>query len=261
MSGLNYFRDTFQTSRPSRRRSLLPAVEGLDQRALLSAGLGYTLAAGQFAEVRRERQIEFHGTVVKTPRFYEDYVGPRLAQLDVMKATGTLLRDGNFRFLGVTQGVIDPNVRATYVIGVDRNGHLPTGPFPGRPDIRFDATVVIKIVPGQASTVTVNDLANKTSKTLQNPALQISGRKIEVQIAGNLLPSTGLAPSHFQYNLWPEDGLPGSTNIASFAPESHDIRVGIEPRLRVGHARSNRRRTRPAPEQKLARCRIMLLAS
>ena len=230
MSGLSNFRETFQPRRPPRRRSLLPAVEGLDQRALLSAGLGHALA-GHVAEVRRERDSEHNGTVVKTPRFYEDYVGPRLAQLDVVKATGTLLRNGSFRFLGVNQGVIDPNVRATYVFGVDRNGHLPTGPFPDRPDIRFDATVVIKIVPGQSPTVTVTDLANKTSTTVQDSALQISGRKIEVVIPGSLLPSTGLAPSHFRYDFWPEDGLAGSTNIASFAPEFHDIRVGVEHRL------------------------------
>jgi hypothetical protein len=230
MSGLSNFRETFQPSRRPRRRSLLPAVEGLDQRALLSAGLGHALAAGQFAEVRRELDLEHNGTVVKTPRFYEDYVGPRLAQLDVVKATGELLRDGNFRFLGVNLGVIDPNVRATYVFGVDRSGHLPVGPFPGRPDIRFDATVVIKIVPGQSPTVTVTDLANKTSTTVQDSNLQISGKKIEVVIAGSLLPSTGLAPSHFRYDFWPEDGLAGSTNIASFAPEFHDIQVGVEHR-------------------------------
>lgn len=229
MSGLSNFRETFQPRRPRRRRSLLPAVEGLDQRALLSAGLGHALA-GHVAEVRREHDFEHNGTVVQRPMFYEDYVGPRLAQLDAVAATGLLLRDGSFRFVGVNQGVIDPNVRATYVFGVDRSGHLPTGPFPGRPDIRFDATVVIKIVPGQSPTVTVTDLANKTSTTVPDSDLQISGRKIEVAIAGSLLPSTGLAPSRFRYDFWPEDGLPGSTNIASFAPEFHDIRVGVERR-------------------------------
>ena len=230
MSGLSNFRETFQPSRPPRWRSLLPAVKGLVQRALLSAGLSHALAAGHLAEVRRERVSEHNSTVVKRPTFYEDYVGPRLAQLDAVKATGTLLRDGSFRFLGVNQGVIDPNVRATYVFGVDRSDHLPVGPFPGRPDIRFDATVVIKIVPGQSPTVTVMDLANKTSTTVQGSALQISGKKIGVVNAGSLLPSTGLAPSRFRYAFWPEDGLPDSTNIASFAPEFHDIRVGVERR-------------------------------
>jgi hypothetical protein len=202
------------------------AVEGLDQRALLSAGLGQVLAA-RVAEVRPEHEVEHNGTVVKTPRFYEDYTGPQLAQLDVMKATGQLRGDGSFRFLGVNKGAIDPNVTATYVFGVDRNGNLPTGPFPDRPDIRFDATVAIKIVPGKSPTVTLTDLAKKTSTTLPDSALRISGRDVEVVVPGSLLPSTGLAPSQYRYDFWPEDGLAGSTNIASFAPEFHDIRVGV----------------------------------
>jgi hypothetical protein len=187
--------------------------------------------AGHAAEVRRELDIEHNGTVVKTPTLYEDYVGPRLAQLDVVKATGTLLRNGSFRFLGVTEGAINPNVLATYVIGVDRSGHLPTGTFPDRPNIRFDAKVVIKIVPGQSPTVTVMDLAKNTNTTVPSSALEISGKQIAVVIPGSLLPSTGLSPSHYRYNFWPEDGLAGSTNIASFAPEFHDIQVGVQHRI------------------------------
>jgi hypothetical protein len=224
MSGSNHVREIVRARRPARRRSLSPAVEGLDRRALLSAGLGHAVAG--HAEVRHLHESEHNGTVVETPSFYEDYVGPRLAQLEVVKATGQLLRDGSFRFVGVNLGAIDPNVRATYVFGVDRNGNLPTGPFPDRPNIRFDATVAIKIVPGKAPTVVVTDLANKTTTTVQDPALQISGRKIELVIPGSLLPSTGLAPSHYRYNFWPEDGLAGSTNIASYAPDFSDIRVG-----------------------------------
>jgi hypothetical protein len=111
---------------------------------------------------------------------------------------------------------------------VDRNGSLPTGPFPDRPNIRFDATVAIKIAPGKSPTVVVTDTANKTTTTVPDSMLQISGRTISVVVPGSLLPSTGLSRAHFRYNFWPEDGLAGSTNIASFAPETHDIRVGVE---------------------------------
>ena len=76
MSGLSNFRETFQPRRPPRRRSLLPAVEGLDQRALLMRASA-TPSQGHVAEVRREHDFEHNGTVVKRPRFYEDYVGPR----------------------------------------------------------------------------------------------------------------------------------------------------------------------------------------
>jgi hypothetical protein len=224
------FRETHRPGRPARRRSPSLAVESLDGRLLLSAGPGYGVA-GHGAEVRHQHDSEHNGTVVETPSFYEDYVGPQLAQLEVVKATGQLLRDGSFRFVGVNLGAINPNVRATYVIGVDRNGHLPTGPFPDRPNIRFDATIAIKIVPGQAPTVVVTDIANKTTTTLPDSLLQISGRKVEVEVPGSVLPSTGLAPSHYRYNFWPEDGLAGSTNIASFAPDTHDIRVEVEHRF------------------------------
>jgi hypothetical protein len=218
-------RETLRPSRPARRRSLALAVEGLDQRALLSAGFGHAMAA-RAAQVAHHHEVVNNGTVVKKPAFYEHYVGPQLAQLDAVKASGKLLRDGSFQFMGVNAGAIDPNVRATYVFGVDRNGNLPTGPFPDRPDIRFDATVVIKIVPGQAPTVTVMDLAAKKTMLLLNPALEISGKMVAVKIPGNLLPSTGLSPSHFRFAYWPEDGLAGATHISSFDPEFQDIRVG-----------------------------------
>jgi hypothetical protein len=226
ISLLRDFRETLRPVRPARRRRPAMAFEVLDRRALLSAGLGPALA-GRVAEVRPESESEHNGTVVKKPQFYEDYVGPKLAQLNAVEATGTLLRDGNFSFVGVNQGAINPNVLATYVFGVDRNGNLPAGTFPDRPNIRFDAQVVIKIVPGESPTVVVKDLAHNTTTTVQDSALQISGKKIKVEIPGNLLPSTGLSPSEFRYNYWPEDGLAGSTNIASFAPEFHDIRVGV----------------------------------
>jgi hypothetical protein len=218
-------REALRPRRPARRRSLSVAVEGLDQRSLLSAGLTNTLANAS-AEVFRQNDIERGGVVIQKPVFYEDYVGPKLAQLDAVAASGQLLRNGNFHFAGLNVGVINRSVPATYVFGVDRSGTLPTGPFPGRPDIRFDALVVIKLVPGQTPTVTVMDKVSNKNTVVANPDLVIAGRAVEVTIPGNLLPSTGLTPSHYRYAYWPEDGQAGSTHISSFAPTFHDIQVG-----------------------------------
>ena len=77
MSGLNDFRETLRRRRPPRQRLFSPAIEGLDQRALPSAGLGNALT-GLRVEVSRAHDSEHNGTVVKRPAFYEDYVGPRL---------------------------------------------------------------------------------------------------------------------------------------------------------------------------------------
>jgi hypothetical protein len=167
--------------------------------------------------------------VTKAPHFYEDYVGPKLAQLNAVAAAGELLPNGNFEFVGVNQGAINPNVPATYVFGIDRSGKLPTGPFSGRPDIRFDALVEVTLTPGQAPTASVIDLANKTTTPLPQSSILINGNAVVVNVAGKLLLSTGLAPSQYRFNYWPEHPDPTLTlqqQIASFAPEFNNAQVG-----------------------------------
>jgi hypothetical protein len=169
-----------------------------------------------------------NGVVVKAPHFYEDYTGPKLAQLNAVAAAGELLPNGNFLFAGVNQGAIDPTVPATYVFGIDRSGALPTGPFPGRPDIRFDAVVVVTLVPGKAATATVVDLTGHNPPvSLPAGSFFAAGHLVAVIVPGSALPSTGLPSSQYRFNYWPEDGQPGSANIASFAPEFNDAQVGV----------------------------------
>lgn len=169
-----------------------------------------------------------NGVVVKTPRFYEDYVGPKLPELNAVGAAGELLPNGDFLFVGANQGTIAPNVPATFVFGVDRSGALPTGPFPDRPDIRFDAVVVVKVTPGQATTATVRDLTGQQAPvTLPAGSVFTSGHDVVVVVPKNDLPSTGLLPSQFRFDYWPTDGMSGSVHIASFAPEFNDAPIGM----------------------------------
>ena len=166
------------------------------------------------------------GIVIKAPNFYEHYVGPKLAELNAVAAIGKRLPNGNFQFGGVNEGTIDPNVPAQFVFGIDRSGKLPVGPFPDRPDIRFDALVVVTIQPGQATTASVIDLANNTTTSLPQSSFLIRGQTVSVQIPGSLLPTTGLDPSLFRFDYWTTDGGPVPTHIASFAPEFNDAQVG-----------------------------------
>ena len=84
------------------------------------------------------------GVVVKSPRFYSAYTGPKLAELNAVKASAKLLANGDFRFTGTNQGRIT-RAPAVYVWGLDRIGNLPAGPFTGRPNIKFDAVVIVQI--------------------------------------------------------------------------------------------------------------------
>jgi uncharacterized protein (TIGR03118 family) len=168
------------------------------------------------------------GVVTKAPHFYEDYKGPKLDQLNAVAAAGELQPDGSFQFTGVNEGALDPKVAATYVFGIDRNGKLPTGPFANRPDIRFDALIEVSVTPGQATTASVIDLANHTSTSLPQGSFSAAGRVIAVNVPGSLLPSTGLPPSQYRFNYWPEDADPTlKEQIASFVPEFNDAQVGV----------------------------------
>jgi hypothetical protein len=166
------------------------------------------------------------GIVKKAPHFYNDYTGPKLAELNAVKASAELASDGSFTFTGTNAGAITTGP-AVYVWVIDRSGHLAPGPFTGRPNIKFDAVVVVSLDSSLTATATVIDESSGVTTVLPSGSVNIHGRTIAVTVAGNLLPSTGLTPSHYRFNFWPEDGgPPASSSVASFAPERTTALVG-----------------------------------
>src|SRR5271163_4758147 len=81
---------------------------------------------------------------------------------------------------------------AVYVWGIDRNGNLPTGPFAGRPNIKFDALVIVQLDSSLTPTAQVVDLASGITTNLPAGSARIIDRKVTVTVSGSLLPSTGL---------------------------------------------------------------------
>lgn len=213
------------------RRSVSPALEGLDPRRLLDGGAraaGSAIVAQLEHVIDQDRENGASGVVVKAPHFYEHYVGPKLPQLNAVAAAGELLPNGDFLFVGVNQGVIDPTVPQFYEWGIDRSGKLGTGLFPDRPDIRFDALVALRLVPGKPTTATVMYTTGKNPPVLLSAGSFLAqGSAVAVVVPGSALPSTSLAPSQYKFNYWTEDGQPGATHLASFATEFQDAQVGV----------------------------------
>jgi len=146
--------------------------------------------------------------------------------LNAVRASARLSRDGVFTFTGTNVGRIKL-APAVYVWGIDRSGSLKPGPFTNRPNIKFDAVVVVRLGTTLTPTASVVDLAKGTSTDLSAGAVRIRGRMITVRVDASLLPSTGLTPSQYRFNFWPEDGGPPvSSSVASFAPEFTTARVG-----------------------------------
>jgi hypothetical protein len=165
------------------------------------------------------------GIVRKAPHFYQFYTGARLAELDAVKASAKRSRNGNFTFTGTNAGKIKEG-SVVYVWGIDRNGRLAPGPFTGRPNIKFDAVVDVTLNSSMQATASVFDIASGTFTTLPAGSVSIHGRTVKVKVAGSLLPSTGLPPSQFRFNYWPEAGGAASSDVASFAPEFTTAQVG-----------------------------------
>ena len=105
-------------------------------------------------------RLRYSGVVAKTPHFYQSYTGPRLAELNAVKASAALSTGANtFTFTGTNQGPIR-TAPAVYVWGIDRSGNLPPGPFTGRPNVKFDAVVIVALDSSLSPTAEVMDLAS-----------------------------------------------------------------------------------------------------
>jgi hypothetical protein len=165
------------------------------------------------------------GVVTKKAHFYQFYTGPKLAELNTVGASAKLSSSsGNFTFTGTVKGKINDPV-AVYVWGIDRSGHLSSaGPFQGRPNIRFDAVVTVSLDASLTPTARVIDLTNGNVTTLPAGSAHIQGKKVTVTVPSSLLPSTGLSPSQYRFNFWPDNQ--SENGVASFAPESKTVPVG-----------------------------------
>ena len=87
--------------------------------------------------------------------------------------------------------------------------------------------MIVRLDSSLTPTAQVVDLVSGATTDLPAGSAHIQGRTVTVRVPGSLLPSTGLAPSQFRFNYWPEDGGPPvSASVASFAPEFTTAQVG-----------------------------------
>ena len=212
-----------------KKRNAAIGVESLEGRALLSGPSAYIygrppvmMSTGPAAHGSHHAS----GIVKKAPHFYNVYTGPKLAELNAVKASGELAANGTFTFTGTNARAITTGPEV-YDWGIDRSGHLSPGPFTGRPNIEFDAVVHVSLDSSLTATAKVIDESSGVTTVLPSRSVRIRGRTIAVTVAGSLLPSTGLTPSQYRFDYWPEGGgRPASSSVASFTPERTTAQVG-----------------------------------
>lgn len=193
------------------------------------------------SNARRDEPLFSNGLAAKRgPRFYPGYTGPRRPNLDGIEASG-YVSGKNLILSGTVAGPIAPKSAtgsedASYWFGIDRGGASKTGPFPGRGNIRFDATVSATIVKGKltASLALNNPQTNQpptSAESLPSKDVKISGNTITITVPLSMLPSTGHAIDQWNVNFFTRnpDQKPNIHSVASFTPEFTEFQIYVKP--------------------------------
>ncbi len=237
-------RAALHRKRPATKVSI--QVETLEGRALLSKGPGHGVGELKLQAVYGEpvppdphpgpiHNIVGNGYAIKSARFYPEYFGPKVAALNVASAIAVAPGDGNLDLNGqvvlpINTSPTDPTQNEYYLWAINRGGAAAPGPIPGRPQIAFDAAVLVA-VESTGITAYVKDLTNSSAPVaLPSSDFSISGFTLKVSVPLSLLPGTGGAtdPSQYRVNFSAWDQNPLFANhhaIASMVPEFRSFRV------------------------------------
>jgi hypothetical protein len=227
-----------------RSRRAKPGLESLEGRALLSHAGTSLATAGPAAHV--DASVTSQSTPIalpsdvqqlltdamsttttgRAPRFYEHYRGQKRPMLHVLTARGQFFPPQGFVLTGVTVGSINTSLPAFYVFGINRGGATAPGPLPGRPNITFDARVIVAGNPnGVGAEVQILNTAGTVTKTVSLPlaAIKFSKTHVGVFVPADLLPSTSPAGTadpyqHYSFTFWAGSWPTIPARIAGFYP-------------------------------------------
>ena len=173
-----------------------------------------------------------HATIIDpTGDFLPSYAGTKDPGLDVISAGVTF--DGQQFVLTATMAGPIASLKtsvpgALFVFGVDRGKgterFLLGSPAIGA-GIKFDSVLVLRLT-GVSS---FNDLLNNTSTPLPAANFQIDGATIMAELPVSFVPSQGLDPSAYGFNLWPRSGAGMNNQIADFAPNASSFTATLVP--------------------------------
>ena len=229
--------------RGDKRRAVV-GCEGLEGRVVLShlsaAGWAAEVAAraaatGVSASVTTTPTASLStqkigpGFALKVPQFNSFYKGPHVSELNVAAASARLYPNGGINFVGRLAGTLRSNKPLAFVFGVNRGGAPAKGPFPGNPNVRFDALVSVNFNPPlKPPTAKVTDLKTGKSTILPQNAVTFHPDTFMIAVPLRLLPSRGLPPSRYTVAFWAKTSLAGPTSsVASLLPVNAMFPLGI----------------------------------
>jgi hypothetical protein len=93
--------------------------------------------------------------------------------------------------------------------------------------VLFDS--VLSVMPNGTGSISLLT-GTPTTTALPAGSISFSGDTITASVSGSLLPSNGVPPTAFSWNLWPRDTTQaGTAAISDFAPDNSMIAVAVVP--------------------------------
>jgi hypothetical protein len=176
--------------------------------------------------------------------FLPTYTGPHDGDLDVLSVSVSV-SGADFLISGTMNGAIGTTAASEYVFGVNTGGAgAPFTPF--ETGVLFNSVIVLF---PDATGIVVDNIFSPTITPLTS--VTVSGDTISAVVPIALLPTTGLAPDHYGFNLWPRLMPMPFQNISDFAPGDSTFAAVPEPAtwalmiggfLGIGAAQRARRR-------------------
>ena len=217
-------------------------VEPLEGRALMSYFViprGSSFVPVHVADARSNEPLFSNGLAAKkAAHFYPVYTGPQRPELDGIQASG-YVSGKNLILTGTVAGPIATRPKTAalgeiYSFGIDRGGAGKIGPFPGRPQIRFDAIVKVTIT-NKATTASVAATTPFTNQpgvkpTALTSAVTITGDVVKVTVPLSDLPSNGHPDDQWNVNFFTQNPgqQPDARSIASFTPEHTMFQIFVK---------------------------------
>lgn len=231
-----------ERARVSARASI--AVERLEGRALLSYLVvvhNHKVVPVHTGDARVDEPLYSNGLGVKHAlNFYPYYTGPRRPDLNGVAARG-FVAGTNLVLSGTVAGPIVTKPKTSmqaslYTFAIDRGGASKTGPFPGRPNIRFDGVIVAEFQPkGLTAYVQLTDpltkQPNTAKKALPASSVTVSGATLTVTVPLSMIPSSGHAFNQWNVNFFTRyPNQPANFHsVASLTPEFTQFQLGVVP--------------------------------
>jgi hypothetical protein len=218
--------------------SALEGGMGREWISLIRAGVRNPLAVIAGFESGKYTSYSEPGLIAVTPSVQPAFNGQPYDQL-LATVAGAAVFKGNIIELGaIMRGPFHDPASSYYVFALNRGEGASLGPtFAGRPGITPDALVTLSVGPyGASATGTIIDLTTGSAQAIPTSSISIKGPTVRVWFNTFQLPSKGWPIQKYRFAFWTQT-QPGNdiTTVASFAPDSSMIPIGVDKRVAVTH--------------------------